>query len=89
VDSADLRFSVQAGDFQDAVRVSKGALPVLRYTAPQTFATSGTLHESGQVLELVSLPMTFDANNGSLEVELDPSLAAAMLDALAALDEYP
>ena len=89
VDSADLRFSVQAGDFQDAVRVSKGALPVLRYTAPQTFATSGTLPEGGQVLELVSLPVTFDANNGSLEVELDPSLAAAMLDALEALEEYP
>jgi hypothetical protein len=87
--SADLRFSVQAGGLQDAVRVSQGALPVLRYTAPQTFATSGTLPEGGQQLELVSLPVTFDANSGSLEVELDPSLAAAMLDALEALENYP
>jgi uncharacterized protein YfaS (alpha-2-macroglobulin family) len=89
VASADLLFSVQAGDLQDAVRVSKGALPVLRYTAPQTYATSGTLPEGGQQLELVSLPVTFDANSGSLEVELDPSMAAGMLDALDALEDYP
>jgi uncharacterized protein YfaS (alpha-2-macroglobulin family) len=89
VASADLLFSVQADKLQDAVRVSNGALPVLRYTAPQTFATSGTLAEGGQQLELVSLPVTFDANSGSLNVELDPSLAAAMLDALDALEDYP
>jgi uncharacterized protein YfaS (alpha-2-macroglobulin family) len=89
VASASLRFSVQAGNLQDAVLVSKGALPVLRYTAPQTFATSGSLSESGQRLELVSLPVTFDASNGSLTVELDPSLAAAMIDALDALEDYP
>ena len=86
VASASLRFSAQAGNLQDAVLVSKGALPVLRYTAPQTFATSGTLQAADQRLELVSLPVTFDANSGSLSVELDPSLAAAMIDALDALE---
>jgi uncharacterized protein YfaS (alpha-2-macroglobulin family) len=89
VASASLRFSVQAGDLQDAVLVSKGALPVLRYTAPQTFATSGTLEGGDQRLELVSLPVSFDANSGSLNVELDPSLAASMIDALDALENYP
>jgi uncharacterized protein YfaS (alpha-2-macroglobulin family) len=89
VASASLRFSTQAGGLQDAVLVSQGALPVLRYSSPQTFATSGTLAEAGRRLELVSLPMTFDANSGSLHVELDPSLAAAMLDALEALENYP
>ena len=89
VASASLRFSVQAGGLQDAVLVSKGALPVLRYTAPQTFATSGTLEGGDQRLELVSLPVTFDANSGTLSVELDPSLAAAMIDALDALENYP
>ncbi len=89
VASADLLYTVQAGDLQDAVRVAKGALPVLRYTAPQTFATSGTLADGGERLELVSLPLTFDANSGSLDVELDPSLAAAMMDALEALENYP
>ncbi len=89
VASASLRFSVQAGNLQDAVLVSKGALPVLRYTAPQTFSTSGTLQGADQRLELVSLPVTFDANSGTLSVELDPSLAAAMIDALDALENYP
>ena len=89
VSSADLEFSTQAGNLQDAVRVSKGDLPVLQYTAPQTFATSGSLLEGGQTLELVSLPVTFDAHSGSLNVELDPSMAAAMLDALQALEYYP
>jgi uncharacterized protein YfaS (alpha-2-macroglobulin family) len=89
VPSASLRFSVQAGNLADAVLVSKGALPVLRYTAPQTFATSGTLPDASQRLELVSLPITFDASSGALNVELDPSLAAAMLDSLNALEYYP
>jgi uncharacterized protein YfaS (alpha-2-macroglobulin family) len=89
VASASLRFSVQAGTLQDAVLVSKGALPVLQYTAPQTFATSGILTEADQRLELVSLPVTFNANSGSLSVELDPSLAATLIDALDALENYP
>ncbi len=89
VSSASLRFSVQAGNLTDAILVSKGALPILRYTAPQTFATSGTLPDASQRLELVSLPVTFDASSGALEVELDPSLAAAMLDSLDALETYP
>ena len=87
--SADLLFSIQAGNLQDAVRVSQGALPVLRYIAPQTFATSGTLPEGSERLELVSLPVTFDADSGTLDVELDPSLAAALVDALDALENYP
>ncbi len=89
VASASLRFSVQAGNLQDAILVANGALPVLRYTAPQTFATSGSLPEAGERLELVSLPASFDASQGTLEVELDPSLAAAMLDSLEALNYYP
>lgn len=89
VPSASLRFSVKAGDLQDAILVSNGALPVLRYTAPQAFATSGTLPEASERLELVSLPVTFDASSGALNVELDPSLAAAMIDSLDALENYP
>ena len=89
VPSADLLFSAQAGGLSDAVRVAGGELPVLRYTAPQTFATSGTLTEGGERLELVSLPVTFDPTSGALDVELSPSLAAAMLDGLDVLEHYP
>ncbi|MBN2148204.1 MAG: Ig-like domain-containing protein [Anaerolineales bacterium] len=89
VSSADLLFSIVAGDLQDAVRLASGALPVLRYTAPQTYATSGILDQEVQILELVSLPVTFDPSSGSLNVELAPSLAAAMLQALDSLENYP
>jgi uncharacterized protein YfaS (alpha-2-macroglobulin family) len=89
VASADLLFSLQAGGLSDAVRVAGGELPVLRYTAPQTFATSGTLTEGGERLELVSLPVTFDPTSGALDLELSPSLAAAMLQGLEVLEHYP
>ena len=89
VASADLLFSLQAGGLSDAVRVAGGELPVLRYTAPQTFATSGTLTEGGERLELVSLPVTFDPASGALDLELSPSLAAAMLQGLEVLEHYP
>jgi uncharacterized protein YfaS (alpha-2-macroglobulin family) len=53
---ADLIFTVEAGDYQDAARPALGALPVVRYTARQAFATSGYLEGAVQQLELVSLP---------------------------------
>lgn len=89
VTSADLLFSAQAGSYQDAVRVASGALPVVRYSAPQTFATSGVMNEGGERLELVSLPITFDVRSGGLHVELAPSLGAAIFDTLDALEYYP
>jgi len=90
--SADLVFSAsaqQAGiSYQDAARPELGALPVLRYTAPQTFSTAGTLDEGGERLELISLPRTFDPDGGSLRLELAPSLAGAMMSGLDALEHY-
>lgn len=89
VDSVDLVFSAQAGELQDAARPESGPLPVLKYAAPQTYGTSGVLDEGGQRLELVSLPRSFEAGGGGLNVELAPSLGAAMMDSLAALENFP
>jgi uncharacterized protein YfaS (alpha-2-macroglobulin family) len=89
VESADPVFTVQAGDLEDSARPAINPLPVLSYSAPQTFGTSGTLGEGGERLELVSLPRSFEPNGGDLSVELAPSLGAAMLDALTALESYP
>ncbi len=89
VPSADLVFSAQGGGYDDAARPSLGALPVLRFQAPQTFRTSGTMEEAGEIAELISLPRSFDAQNGRLDVELSPSLAAAMMQALDVLETYP
>lgn len=89
VDSIDLVFSASAGTLQDAARPAQGALPVLHYTAPQTFGSSGTLDSGGEILELVSLPRSFDPGGGQLRVELAPSLGAAMLTALDVLEHFP
>jgi len=89
VESVDLVFSVTGGGLQDASRPALGVLPVLHYTAPQTFATAGALDEASVRLELVSLPRSFDPTGGELRLELASSLAGAMLNALDALEHYP
>ncbi len=89
VDKVDAVFSVSAGNLSDAARPAAGGLPVLHYTAPQTFATSGVMDAAGERLELVSLPRSFDSRGGSLRLELSPSLAAGMLDGLSVLEQAP
>jgi uncharacterized protein YfaS (alpha-2-macroglobulin family) len=90
VNSADLVFSAVAGDLSDAARPANGALPVLRYNVSQTFRTAGVMEQGGQRLELVSLPRSFDViNGGELNLDLSPSLAAGMLDALQTLEHFP
>lgn len=89
VEKLDLIFMARSGEYQDATRPLFGALPVLRYSAPQSFAASGTLDEEGERLEIISLPRSFDAHGGELSLELAPSLAASMLNALQALENFP
>ncbi len=86
VASVDLIFATSANGYQDATRPTGGSLPVLRYTAPQTFATSGILDEGGERLELVSLPRTFDPLGGDLNVELSSSLGGSMITSLTVLE---
>ena len=85
----DLVFSAAGGGYQDASRPSVGDIPVLRFTAPQTFGTAGILDLGGQRLEIISLPRTFDPTGGTLQIEMAPSLAAAMTAGLDALERYP
>ena len=89
VEAVDLVFSARSGSLEDATRLSQGTLPILRYTAQQTFSTSGSLEAAGERLELVSLPRSFDPGGGELSVVLSPSLVAAILDALEALENHP
>ena len=86
VELVDLVFSANAGELQDASRPVWGDLPVLRFTAPQTFGTSGIMDEGGERMEVVSLPRSFDPQNGELQLEMAPTLGAAMLSALEALE---
>jgi alpha-2-macroglobulin len=96
--AADLLISARTVDdgipLDDAARPTLGPLPILHYSAPQTFRTAGTLDEGGERLELVSLPRSLSSpaaglSSGELRVELSPSLASAMLNGLEALEESP
>ena len=82
IDELDLLFNANAGTYQDTVKPEMGPLPVLRYTAPVNYATNGVLANPGQKLEIVTLPRTYDPTAGSLEIELSPSLSAAIMKAL-------
>lgn len=85
VEALDAVFAVQSAQFQDAARPNDGAIPVLRYTAPQTFSTSGILTDSNATLtEIIAVPRTFRPLGGELTLELSPSLASAILSALEA-----
>ncbi len=92
--SARLVFHVAGGGMQDASTptigtATGGALPVLRYSAPDTAASAGLLTEAGRRLELVSLPRRIDATQGDLRLTLDPSLGSAVVSALEALETRP
>jgi uncharacterized protein YfaS (alpha-2-macroglobulin family) len=84
-DAVDAVFTVKAGGLQDASRPNDGAIPVLRYIAPQTFSTSGILSDANSTqTEIIAVPRTFQPQGGELDLELSPSLASAVLDSLAA-----
>ena len=89
-ESADLVFSatsIGSPSLQDSTRPVWGVLPILQYTSPQAFVTGGVLREASSQEEVISLPRTFQANGGGLDVELSPSLAGSLLSALDAMEE--
>ncbi|MFQ3534713.1 MAG: Ig-like domain-containing protein [Aggregatilineales bacterium] len=96
VDRVDVTFFAQNADgtLRDAAKsaVGKGDeryLPVLRYEAPETVATGGTLLTGEQRTEGIALPRRFEVREGSLDIRLDRSLAAATVDALEVLRNFP
>lgn len=87
VDRVRLLFTAEGGGLRDSVTPEAGDLPVLVYSAPETFGTAGILPEAGARQELVGLPKSFKPAGGALEVELSPSLAAALISGLEAFDD--
>ncbi len=86
VSAATLRFGVRAQGLTDALEFS---LPVYRYSTPEVVATSGQLDEDGSRVEGVALPARYDPTQGELTVQLDPSLAAGMVEGLKYLEHFP
>jgi uncharacterized protein YfaS (alpha-2-macroglobulin family) len=94
VQSTDLVFVAQAGDFVDASKPRlatgpDGTLKVLRYVAPDLVGTAGQLKQAGGRTELIALPGRYDVNQGEVSVQIDPSLAAGMVNGLDYLETYP
>ena len=83
------------GSLTDAARSAvaqdeAGTLPVLRYEAPETVSTGGVIGaEGGSRVEGITLPRRLNITAGRLDVRLDRSLAASMVDALRTLERYP
>ncbi len=95
VSAVDLTFFANGGDgLTDASKPPLGqgdakTLPVYKYEAPETVATGGVLRAAGSTTESIALPHDLNVTQGTLDLELDPSLAASSLSSLDYLRNYP
>jgi uncharacterized protein YfaS (alpha-2-macroglobulin family) len=94
VESVDLTFFAQGGDFTDASKPPLGQgdarlLPVYRYEVPETVGTGGLLEDAETITEAISLPSDMDITQGELNISLDQSLAATTIDGLEFLRNFP
>lgn len=96
VTRVDLLFATTAGDYSDATRppqatLEGGGLPVYKYEVPETVGTSGHLLDGGAVVESIALPLysDYELTQGTVTIQVAPSLAAAMTDGLDYLEHYP
>jgi len=81
-----LTMAATADDLTDGVSFT---LPVYNFSAPETVATVGVLSEDSARTEGIALPARYDSTQGNLTVNIDPTLAASMLDGLKYLQHYP
>ncbi|MFW5709096.1 MAG: Ig-like domain-containing protein [Chloroflexota bacterium] len=93
VEQVDLTFYARTenDEFTDASKPPLGQgddqlLPVYRYIAPETVGTGGVLREAGSRTEAINLPENI--TGGELTIQVEPSLAAAALNALDYLQTY-
>ncbi len=84
------------GQYLDASKPPLGqgedqTLPVYKYEVPETVGTAGMLvgPEQGSRTEAIVLPRRFNVTQGEITVRVDRSLAAATVDGLDWLRNYP
>jgi uncharacterized protein YfaS (alpha-2-macroglobulin family) len=87
VQRVDLVFGAASGDYRDASRptvgtLDNGGIPVYRFTAEEVVGTSGQLTTGGARAEALDLPASWGVTQGSVVVEMQPSLAAGWTDGL-------
>jgi hypothetical protein len=69
--------TAESDEYSDGVRMT---IPVLRYETPEVVATAGSVPENS-VTEAIRLPAAA-TENGQLQLRLEPSLAAGMIQGL-------
>lgn len=94
--SLDLTFFANGGGgaYTDASKPPLGQgdnqlLPVYKYEAPETVGTAGLLREGGSITESIVLPRRFEVTQGTLTLNLDPSLASSVISSLNYLENFP
>src|SRR5690606_30488875 len=85
--AADLTFRAEGGEYSDATKPTFGfgpdqLVPVYRYDAEDIVGSSGVLTEAERRFEAVLLPDNVDPRRGELDIRLQPSLAAAIFEAI-------
>ncbi len=83
---AKIRMTAQSDEDADAVELS---FPILVHGAPRFAGQSGVLRADGTQRLDLSFPKERKPGASNLNVQLNPSLAAVMLDALPYLADYP
>jgi uncharacterized protein YfaS (alpha-2-macroglobulin family) len=63
-------------------------IPVYRYEASETVGTSGLMTSGGTLLEAITLPSAMTITEGTLSIQIAPSLAAGMTDGLTYLEDF-
>lgn len=92
---ADFTFTAQAGEFTDATKPLLGTLegqgiPIYKYEVDTVVGTSGQLLEGGVVVESIGLPSfdNWEISEAQIDIDVAPSLVAAMTDGLEYLEHY-
>jgi len=84
--SAKIRMTAQSDEDADAVEMS---FPILVHGAPRFAGQNGVLRADGTQRLSLNFPKQRKAGASQLNVQLNPSMAAVMLDALPYLADYP
>ena len=84
---ADLTFRAKGGEYRDATKPTFGVapdqlVPVVRYAGEDVVGTSGVLDQADRRVEAILLSEGIDTRQGAVNVELSPSLAAALTSSL-------
>ncbi len=91
----DLTFTVDAGSLRDSTKPPVGdpdhdqMLRVYRFAVSETTATAGQLTDAGRRTETIFIPPDLTLYDATVDVTLDFSLAGAMTESLAWLENYP